>query len=138
MSKIIQLGEVTRDLPIFGNVFLGVAEKGTDIVRNLGKYFLDMPIDKFDNEYITGKGSGITLTNNEIKDVKEVIKFLENRGIFLKGTTRKITSQERGILNFLEPLMRAGLPLMKSLLTPLAVTIWIISRNDSNRCSYSK
>ena len=103
MSKIIQLGEVTRDLPIFGNVFLSVAEKGTDIVRNLGKYFLDMQIDKFDNEYITGKGSGITLTNNEIKDVKEVIKFLENRGIFLKGTSRKITSQERGILDFLEP-----------------------------------
>ena len=39
---------------------------------------------------------GITLTNNEIKDIIKVIKSLENRGILLKGTTRKITSQERG------------------------------------------
>ena len=39
-------------------------------------------------------GSGITLTNNEIKDIK-LIRSLENRGIFLKGTTRKVTSQER-------------------------------------------
>ena len=36
-------------------------------------------------------GSGITLTNNEVKDIK-VIKSLENRGILLlqkKVTTRK-------------------------------------------------
>ena len=40
-------------------------------------------------------GSVITLANNEIKDIK-VITSLENRGILLKGTTRKITSQEGG------------------------------------------
>ena len=39
-------------------------------------------------------GSGITLTNNEIKDIMKVIKYLENRGILLKETIRKITSQE--------------------------------------------
>ena len=39
-------------------------------------------------------GSGITLTNNEIKDIIKLIKSLENRRILLKGTTRKITSQE--------------------------------------------
>ena len=39
-------------------------------------------------------GSGITLTNNEIKDVIKLIKSLENRRILLKVTTRKITSQE--------------------------------------------
>ena len=39
-------------------------------------------------------GSGITLTNKEIKDIIKVIKSLENRGISLKGTTRKITSQK--------------------------------------------
>ena len=38
----------------------------------------------------------MTLTNNEIKYIIKVIKSLENRGIFLKQTTRKITSQERG------------------------------------------
>ena len=41
-------------------------------------------------------GSGITLTKNEIKDIIKVIKSLENRGVLLKGTTRKISSQEGG------------------------------------------
>ena len=50
----------------------------------------------------------------------KVIKSLENRGVLLKGTTTKITGQERGFLNFLKPLMTADLPLMKSLLTSLA------------------
>ena len=39
---------------------------------------------------MSGKGSGITLTKNEIKDIK-VFKSLENRGILLKGTNMKIT-----------------------------------------------
>ena len=39
------------------------------------------------------KGSGITLTNHEIKDIIKVIKSLENRGISLKETARKIASQ---------------------------------------------
>ena len=54
------------------------------------------------------------------KDIMKVIKTLENRRILLKGTTRKITSQEGGLLNFLRSLMIAGLPLMKSVLTPPA------------------
>ena len=70
-------------------------------------------------------GTGITLTNNEIKDVMKVIKSLENRGILLKGTTTKITSQEGGFNNFISPLMTAGLPLMKSVLTPLAKGVLI-------------
>ena len=63
-------------------------------------------------------GSGITLTNNKIKDIK-VIRSLEKREILLKGTTAKITSQEGGFFNFLRLLVTAGLPLMKSVLTPL-------------------
>ena len=43
-------------------------------------------------------GAGVTLSNNEIKDIVKVIKSLENRGILLKGTIRKITSQEGGFL----------------------------------------
>ena len=39
------------------------------------------------------KSSGITLINHEIKDIIKVIKSLENRGISLKETTRKIASQ---------------------------------------------
>ena len=48
--------------------------------------------------FSSNKGSGITLTNNETKDIIKVIKSLENRGILLKGTTRKITGQEGGPL----------------------------------------
>ena len=51
---------------------------------------------------------GITLTNNETNDIK-VIKFFENRGILL--------------LNFLAPLIRAGLPLMKNVLKDLAKSV---------------
>ena len=49
------------------------------------------------------------LTNNQIKDIIKVI----------------INSQEVGFLNFLRPLMTAGLPLMKSVLTPLAKSVLI-------------
>ena len=38
----------------------------------------------------------------------------------LKGTARKISSQKRGFLNFLRPLITAGSPLMKNVLTPFA------------------
>ena len=72
-------------------------------------------------------GWGITLTNNEIKDILKVIKSLENRGILIKWTTRKNTSQEGGFLNFLKPLMTAGLPLMKNLLTPLPKSVLVPS-----------
>ena len=85
--------------------------------------FLDKQIGKFNKEYITG--SGISLRNNEIKDVIKVIKSLENRGFLLKRNTTKITSQEGGFLNFLRPLMAAGLPLMKSVLNPLAKSVLI-------------
>ena len=68
-------------------------------------------------------GTGIPLTDNKIKDIIKVIKSSENKGILLKGTTRKITSKEGEFLNFLRPLMTAGLALMKSVLTPLAKSV---------------
>ena len=55
----------------------------------------------------------------------KVIGSLENRIILLKGTTRKISSQEGGSLNFLKPLMSVGLPLMKDTLTPLAKSVLV-------------
>ena len=55
----------------------------------------------------------------------KVIKSLENRGILLKGTTRKITNQEGEFLNFLKPLMTAVLPLMENVLAPLAKSVLI-------------
>ena len=66
------------------------------------------------------KVSGVTITNNGIKDSKTVIKSLESKGVLLKGITRKITSQEEGFLNFLRPLITAGIPLIRNVLTPLA------------------
>ena len=53
----------------------------------------------------------MTLTKNEIKNII--------------ATTRKVTSQERGFLNFLRPSMTAGLPLMKNVLMPLAKSFFI-------------
>ena len=70
-------------------------------------------------------GSGITLKKVKIKDTVKVISSLENRRLLLKGTTRKITSQEGGFLNFLKPLVLVGSPLMKNVLTPLAKSVFI-------------
>ena len=84
------------------------------------EYYINKVINERSKNFRSSKGSGITLTNNEIKDIIKLINSLENRGILLKGTTRKNTSQEGGFLNFLRPLMTADLPLMKSALTPLA------------------
>ena len=46
------------------------------------------------------KCSRITLTNNKIKDVMKVINSLENRGILLKGTTKKNCKPKRRISQF--------------------------------------
>ena len=64
-------------------------------------------------------GSRITWTSNEIKDIIKVIRSLENKGILLKETITNIRNQKGGFFNFLGPLMSGGLPLMKSMLTPL-------------------
>ena len=53
----------------------------------------------------------------------KVTRSVENERSLLQGTTRKITSEERRPLNFLRPLMTTGLPLMKSVLTPLAKNV---------------
>ena len=58
-------------------------------------------------------------------DITKVIKSLENRGILIKGTTKEFTSQEKSFLNFLRPLMTAGFPLMKIVLTLLAKSVLI-------------
>ena len=57
--------------------------------------------------------------------ITTLIRSLENREILLKRTTLKINSQEGGLLNFLGPLMRIGLPLMKNLLTPLGKRVLV-------------
>ena len=56
---------------------------------------------KIKEQNLTITGLGITLTNNEIKDVMNVVRFIENRESLLKRTTRKINIQEGGFLNFI-------------------------------------
>ena len=92
------------------------AKKIEDEIVDAGLCLLGKKIKKGVSSF---HGSGTTPTNNEIRDLMKVIKSLENRGILLKVTNRKVTSQEGGFLIFLRPLMTAGLPLMKNVLTPL-------------------
>ena len=101
LSKIVQSGGLMgiNDLiaPIKG--LLSVPKIIYNKIENfLGKKIYDT-IKTVDNSAKGIKkffGAGITLPNNEIKDIMKVIKSIENRGILLKGTTRKITSQEGG------------------------------------------
>ena len=95
------------------------------IINNIIKIATDSKnvIKDFKKAFDNVLGTGTTLTDSEIKGITKIIKSLKNRGILLKGTTRKITGQEGGFLNFLRPLMTAGLPLMKSVLTPLAKSV---------------
>ena len=61
----------------------------------------------------------LTLTNNEIKDIKKVIRSLENRGILLKGAIKKLLLKKDSFSIF----QTAGLPLMKSVLTHLTKNV---------------
>ena len=70
-------------------------------------------------------GFGITLTNNGIKDIMKLIKFLENSGILLERTNRKSSSKKGRFLDFLRPLVSNDLPLMKNVLTSLAKSVLV-------------
>ena len=72
-------------------------------------------------------GLGITLTNDEIKDIMKVHSFrsLLNREILLTRAARKVSSQEGRFRNFLRLLMAADLPLMKNVLTPLVTCTFV-------------
>ena len=53
----------------------------------------------------------------------KVIQLLKKKGPFLKGTAPKIASQKQRFLIFLKPLITAGLPLIKNVLTLIAKSI---------------
>ena len=86
--------------------------------------WLNIISEKIKKEISSITGSGVTLTSNEKEDIIKVIKSLENRGILLKGTTRKITSHEGEFVIFLGPLMTADLQLIKSVLNALAKSVY--------------
>ena len=109
---------VKKDVTLAQNAAPELAEKAAEYDDNKG-------INKPNKKCTSGKGSGIALTNKETKDIIKVIRSLENRGILLKGITKKNSSEKRGFLIFLRPLMPAGLPLMNNVLTPLAKSVLI-------------
>ena len=81
---------------------------------------------------IKGKiGPGITLTNNEIKDIMEVINSLENWGISLKEMLQKILVKKKDLSIFLS-INYNWFNIHDH------VSITTINMNFSCRCSYSK
>ena len=82
------------------------------------------------------------LTNNKIKDIKEATRFLEKRGILLKGTIWKITSQEGGFLKFFRPVTDIQLTINENCTYTISykrfVTIMTNIHSFSNKCRHSK
>ena len=94
-----------------------------ELDEEVTKYSVNKGINELNKKCTSTKSSGITLINNGLKDIMKVIKSLESRRNLLKGATRKINLQKTAFLNFLRPIMPAGLLLMKSVLTPLAKSV---------------
>ena len=101
---------------LFNNVSLDDVIQITDFSRNI------LPYPKTILPGHAVFGAGIYLTNNEI-DIVKIIKSVENRGNLLKRNTTNITSQIGVFINFLKPLITAGLPLMRNLLTLSAKSV---------------
>ena len=118
-GKEVLKRELKKGIALAKNKAPKLAEKTTE-------YYVNKGINELNKKFTSSKGSGITPTNNEIKDIMKVIKSLENRGTLLKETTTKITNQEGGFLNFLRPLIKVGLPLMKSVLTHPAKNVLML------------
>ena len=122
MSKSVQLGEpgspITpiKEITIIANIIVKKELKSTGTKQLNNDILVDAALNiigkKIKKRISSMMGLWITLTNNKIKDIIKLIMSLENREILLKGTTKNITSQEGEFINFLKPLMRAGLPLM--------------------------
>ena len=68
----------------------GTEKLSNDILVDAG---INIIGEKIKNRISSVTGSGITLTNYEVKDKMKVIKSLENREILSNGTTKKIASQ---------------------------------------------
>ena len=84
-------------------------------------------LKNIDVKELEDKDAGHTSADTVVDITSKVIRSIENKGIFLKETTRKINSLKGGFLNFLKPLMTAGLPLMKHLLTPSPKSVLVPS-----------
>ena len=92
-----------------------------NILVDIGPNIISKKISKWLSIF---KGSGISLTNNEAKEVIKLSRSFENNRILLKRSTKKI-SQKGELLNAFYPLTRVTLPLMKRVLIPLAKSILV-------------
>ena len=104
-----------------GDLFQPFAKK-SPIENSSVKQLKNIDVKELEN-----KDAGHTSADTVVDIIGKVIRSLENKGIFLKETTRIINSLKGRFLNFLKPLMTTGLPLMKNLLTPLAKSVLVPS-----------
>ena len=74
-------------------------------------YYVNKIMNKINKKLTSTKVSRIILINNKVKHIMKVLCFQK---------IEVLSSQEGGFLNFLRPLVTAGLTLMKSVLIPLA------------------
>ena len=140
MFKILQIGGFLVSSFGMPDMSWGLIKGFFSLANSIAKESKNMDAKKINNDILVDTGLNVLgkkieignlpitdsgVTHKLTKDIVKVIKSLENRGILLKGSTRKITSQEGGFLNFLRPLMTAGLLLIKSVLTPLAKVVLI-------------
>ena len=104
LSKIQSGGFNNLNLTGPADVVYKIANKAKDLsnkvslddvikIADISRIFLPGP-KKHLSDPIKKLGIEKTPTNNEIKDIMNVIRSLENRGILPKGTTRKNTSKK--------------------------------------------
>ena len=96
------------------NKYLPLLEK---IFQNFFYILFNIINKNISKKFSSVLSSGRTLTKNEIKDIVIVTRSIQNRRFLLKRTAGKFIDKEGELLNFLDQLMRACLPLMKHLLT---------------------
>ena len=97
MSQIVQLGGILFSMYIWGSPYLRFKRTSPppkSLAKSLTKSLENMGAKK-------NMGSGVTLTNNEIKDMK-VMKSLENRGILLKETIKNLIVKKKDFTLFLD------------------------------------
>ena len=69
----MQIANILYNLASDKNIPVTILDTGNDLFNNKTK-----------NPSLSLKGLGLTLTNNQVKDIIKLIRSLENRGILLK------------------------------------------------------
>ena len=69
----MQIANILYNLASDKNIPVTILDTGNDLFNNKTK-----------NRSLSLKGLGLTLTNNQVKDIIKLIRSLKNRGILLK------------------------------------------------------